>query len=362
MLRCPLCADFSHTPLANGFVRCTLCSLAFPADPATVLHEIETYYVRGQGFFFPNWNNWLFRSTRHGLRFGLHGDNIYFSPTAVRMYAAKQGLRVTSLETNLPFIPVFLPSWRFGRTIKAETEGVSPPRLGADRRLTLGIITTAEAWSEAVELCRDMSGYACEAVVVLDTHDSQLASDKEALLQAALDGGMLPMRARVLASRLNRNFAAQRNRIQEAARTAWVIQLDSDERLTLAAKRLLTAIMDDAEGNGWSAVALPRRNLVDGVLSALYPDVQYRLIQKDVRFVRPVHEYPDLRGRTSFVFLSAEILHQVDGLRLTSREALYEGIRNGAGRPHDTALLRTPLETGISLPATDVGTPHALGV
>lgn len=354
MLRCPLCANFSYAPLASGLLRCNLCALAFPADGRAVLRSIETYRVGNHDHLFSNWNNWVFRSTGLGLRAGPHGDRIYFSPTAVRIYAAKQGLLVTSVRTNLPFTRIFLPSWRFGGAIEAEVAQPIGPKPGADRRLTLGVITTPEAWSEVVELCRDMAGLASDVVIMLDTDDSRLASDKQALLRAALDGGVYPMQGRVLAHRLNGDFAAQRNRIQEAVSTEWVIQLDSDERLALPAKRFLPVIIDDAQRNGWSAVALPRRNLVDGVFSALYPDIQCRLVRNDIRFVRPVHEYPDLTGKASFVFLSAEILHHINSSRLRLRETLYEGIQKEAGRPHDTALLQTPIEPGVWVPATDI--------
>ena len=111
-------------------------------------------------------------------------------------------------------------------------------------------------------------------------------------------------------------------------------------------------MIDDAEQGGWEVVGLARRNLVDGTLSALYPDVQYRLLRRSVRFTRAVHEHPRLQpGRAKFAHLGAEIVHAIAGDRLDAREALYKGMEAGADRPHDTALLRTPLEAGVRLPA-----------
>ena len=355
MIRCPLCTNMTHSLLKSHFLRCNLCSIIFTLDNTSNLNNIEYYRSNGVDLVFPNWNNWLFRSTGRFLKSNLHKNTIYFSPNSVRMFVSKHQLHLIAMKTNLPFTRIFSGSWMHGRTIQAKTERIDFSKSRANQRLTLGVITTIDAWPETVELCQDMASHICEAIVVLDTDDSNLAKYKEAQLQAALDDGINLTRARVLARELDNNFAAQRNHIQNAANTGWVIQLDSDERLTPSAKRLLSTIIDDADRNGWSAIALPRRNLVDGVLSALYPDIQYRLLKKNIHFTRSVHEYPDLAGKSSFVFLSAEILHNIDGSRLSRREAIYEGIQLGAGRPRDTTLLRTTLEVDVKLPEIDDG-------
>lgn len=350
MLRCPLCAGFNHVPAPDGFVRCRLCALVFPEGGVPGLRSINTYQVRGGGFVFSNWNNWLFRTTGRGLRSDEH--LVHFCPHAVRIFAAKHGLRVTSMATSLPLVGTYAP-WRLGRLIQATIGGTGRPAPGPDNRLTLGVMTTPAAWKDTLALCLDMADRAAEAIVILDTGDGKRASACEEELRTAL-GSAGPMRARVFAHALDGDFAAQRNRIQEASATEWVLQLDSDERLTARAKRLLPAIIDDAGREGWSAVALPRRNVVDNVLSAFYPDVQYRFVRRSVRFTRPVHEYPDLSGLASSVYLSAEIIHTLSGSRLPRREKFYDGIQEGASRPHDTALLRTPMEPGMQLPIIDL--------
>lgn len=351
MLRCPLCASLSHAPLTRQLRRCRLCALVFPAEGATTLAPFDQDGTAvGARVIVPNWNNWLFRSTGMGLHAGPDAGRVLYSPLAVREYAAKCGLVLRGLGTNLPLTRIFVPTWRFGRSIGAWMTLPDNARAGPDKRLTLGIMTTTQEWADVVALCSDMVGSAHETVIVLDTDDTGLARQRESSLRNALDTGMAAPRIRVLAHRLDRDFASQRNRIQVAAETEWVLQLDSDERLTAVAKALLPAILDDAERNAWSAVALPRRNVVDGTLSALYPDVQGRLVRKDVRFVRPVHEYPDVAAHATFAFLAAEIVHSIDGSRLARREVTYDGIQQGAGRPSDTALLRTPLEDGIWLP------------
>ena len=89
---------------------------------------------------------------------------------------------------------------------------------------------------------------------------------------------------------------------------------------------------------------------MDGAISALYPDVQYRLLRRSVRYTRRVHEYPALRrGERGFVHLGGTILHRLDSARFDRRESAYERIMPGAGRPGDGALLRRPLD--VPLPA-----------
>lgn len=245
-------------------------------------------------------------------------------------------------------MPIFA-SWPYGRTIQAKIETPQErARRGSDSRLTLGIIAARDAWQEALDLCVDMANHVGDIIVVLDTTDVTLAARLEGDLRSALGNKIGGMQPRVMAHSLGADFAAQRNRIQQEARTEWILQLDCDECLTAVTKVALSGIIDDAEREGWDVVALSRRNLVDGIVSALYPDVQYRLLRRPVRFTRAVHEYPQLgKNQHSFFYLGAEIIHRLASERLEQRGALYEEIQSGAGRPHDTTLLRHPLEPAV---------------
>jgi hypothetical protein len=316
--------------------------LAF-GDDCGDLPALDAFRAPDGYSYFPNWNTWLNRSTG----FGAAGSaRLLFAPPTVRMFAGRQGRRAGAVRSSLPLVPLFA-DWTHGRTIRAAIAArPDSGRPGPDARLTLGIIAAASAGPDVLDLCRDTLGLAAAAVVLLDTADATAAAGLEAQLRAA------GAAARVIAHPLGGDFAGQRNRIQRAAPTAWVLQLDCDERLNSGAKRDLSGLIDDAEREGWDAVAFTRRNLVDGVVSALFPDVQYRLLRRTVRFVRPVHEYPRLgRHQRSFVNLGAGIVHLLSGDRLAHRETLYDAIEGGAGRPHDTALLRLPLEPGVVLPA-----------
>lgn len=348
LIRCPLCGGFNHAPLYEHFLRCKLCSLAFPKI-GVVLPPLTDFQIAGSKFRFKSWNNWLSRSI--GYLPLASRDDAYFAPTAVRMFAARENGYASAVRSSVPLLPIFVP-WRFGQTIQCNINLRSRRDASApDPRLTLGVIAAPTARRDVIDLCADLAKLAGRVVVVLDTVDAAAAATLEEELRASLreagDGLVL-----VVGRQLDGDFATQRNQIQERAVTDWVLQLDCDERLTDGTKRRLAAMIDDAEREGWSAVGLTRRNVVDGMVSALYPDVQYRLLRRSVRYTRAVHEYPLLRhDQKSFVHLGAEIIHRLDGERLLRREAFYEAIQDGAGRTDDTALLRMPLESDVRLPA-----------
>ena len=313
--------------------------------------SLDSYQASGSQSYFPNWNNGWTRLMRQLP--DKSGKPFYFSTSTVRMFAARQGRRTSSVRSNLPLLPETFMPWSFGPTIRAtiDAEQADSDLIGPDARLTLGIIAAGHAWQEVIDLCDAMAGHAADAIIMLDTPDASIAARLEDALRAA-HPGTDGMRTSVIAHPLCLDFAAQRNRIQQASRTEWVLQLDCDETLSERAKSLLPGMIDYAEHEGWHAVALARCNLVDGVASALYPDVQYRLLRRSVRFTRAVHEYPALhRSQPSFVHLGALILHKIDSTRLTRREALYEGIQQGSGRPHDTALLRMKLANDVEIAA-----------
>jgi hypothetical protein len=266
----------------------------------------------------------------------LEPESCQFAPYTVRIWSLTQGLHVHSLKTTALGRGF---DWTYGRRILALLKP-APPAMSA--KISLGVLTKLDNWTEVVDLCQSLSGVVGEVLVAVDAErvDAKLEKSLQEVCQ-------LP--ARVFAHPLAGDFAAQRNRIQAASSCPWVLQLDTDERLTAIAKKRLIHLVSEAESSGWDAIALPRQNIVDNVVSAHYPDVQYRLLRKSVRFMRKVHEYPDLRGRRSIVALDADIRHTMGGGRLLLREQIYEAILPGGGRPYDTALLRMPLNPGWQL-------------
>lgn len=135
------------------------------------------------------------------------------------------------------------------------------------------------------------------------------------------------------------DFAAQRNRLQDAVQTRWVLQIDTDERPDAALLGALGWLAAAADRDGLRSLGLPRRNLVDGVQSASYPDIQYRLNRSDIRFTGRVHERPVVPFVESSLALAGALEHRLDGARVRERTRIYEAMSSGAGRPEDEALL-----------------------
>ncbi|SFN71190.1 hypothetical protein SAMN05428984_0310 [Sphingomonas sp. OK281] len=144
---------------------------------------------------------------------------------------------------------------------------------------------------------------------------------------------------------LSGDFAAQRNRLQDAMRTRWVLQIDTDERPDRALIDSLGWLVAAADRDGLRSLGLPRRNLVDGVRSASYPDIQYRLNRSDIRFAGRVHERPVVPFVESSLALAGALDHRLDGERVRERTRIYEAMSTGAGRPEDEALLLAPFDS-----------------
>ncbi len=140
------------------------------------------------------------------------------------------------------------------------------------------------------------------------------------------------------------DFAMQRNRLQAMATTDWVLQIDTDETPDRALIESLGWLTAAADLDGLRSLGLPRRNHVDGRMSALYPDIQYRLNRADVRFAGHVHERPVVPFAQTSLALCGALDHRLDGDRVLERTRTYEAMSPGAGRPEDEALLLEPFD------------------
>ena len=148
---------------------------------------------------------------------------------------------------------------------------------------------------------------------------------------------------RVAARPLAGDFAAQRNALQALARNPWMLQLDADEDLAPEVGALLPALAALAGEGEAVSVGLARCNYVDGVMSDLYPDVQYRLNRAEVRYRGRVHERPETGGwQRGFISLHGQIAHRLDGAHVRARSQRYEALAPGQGRPEEEAILLRP--------------------
>lgn len=193
----------------------------------------------------------------------------------------------------------------------------------AELDAVLASLPVQAGWTDDVAILLDGPAAACRAVPVTGFPDGAV---------------------RVAARPLDGDFAAQRNALQDLARRGWMLQLDADEGLDAAAGRLLPALAALAEAGDAVSVGLARANRIDGVLSDVFPDVQYRLNRRKVRFGGRVHERPVLDGGwpRGFIALHGTIAHHLSRAHVLARSRRYEALDPGRGRPEEEEALLRP--------------------
>jgi glycosyltransferase involved in cell wall biosynthesis len=106
------------------------------------------------------------------------------------------------------------------------------------------------------------------------------------------------------------NFARQRNRALDAARSKWVFFIDADERCTPRLAQEIARAIDNQE---YAAYQVPRRNILFGHEvrhTGWSPDYQLRLLERErCRYdeSRLVHELPTVQGEIGT--LQATLVH-----------------------------------------------------
>ena len=239
-------------------------------------------------------------------------------------------------------------AWRFGFEVEPVAVARGDVRFPPDYRpaqarsapartvrcaVGLGLIARPADVNDIVEIATDYRAPFGRIVVLLDG-----TADEAGELAARLPW------IEVAHHPLAGDFAAQRNRLQDAMQTRWVLQIDTDERPDAALLDALGWLVAAADRDGLRSLGLPRRNFVDGTQSASYPDIQYRLNRSDIRFAGRVHERPVVPFVESSLALAGALEHRLDGERVRERTRIYEAMSTGAGRPEDEALLLSPFD------------------
>ncbi|KQM76188.1 hypothetical protein ASE70_10390 [Sphingomonas sp. Leaf22] len=268
--------------------------------------------------------NWHDRALPECTHCGLAVADLAFDPPALRA-AIDDTLRTGTPERGFALSPHARrnAAWALGLV-----DG--KPATPQPHAVTLGMIARA---GEADGIAAMLAGLRPDfprAIVLLDgTRDD-----------AAALAGRVPW-ARIVAHPLNGDFAAQRNQVQALA-TGWVLQLDTDELPDAALLAALGWLTAAADRDGLRSLGLPRRNRVDGVPSALWPDIQYRLNRAEIRFAGVVHERPVVPFERTALALAGAIDHFLSRSRVVERSRVYEAMSTGAGRPSDEAALLRP--------------------
>lgn len=206
----------------------------------------------------------------------------------------------------------------------------------ATRAISLGVMCRPAERDDVLAALAKPGAWTDDIVILLDAQETPAV---------AVEGwGFPPGVVRVAARPLDGDFAAQRNTLQDLAAHDWMVQLDADEVLAPEAARLLPALAALAEASDVVSIGLPRRNRVDGILSDVYPDVQYRLNRTCVRYAGRVHERPHLEGGwpRSLIALHGAIEHRLSRAHVLARSRRYEGLDPGRGRPEEEAELLRP--------------------
>ncbi|WP_332799597.1 hypothetical protein [Sphingomonas sp. PB2P12] len=239
-------------------------------------------------------------------------------------------------------------AWRFGYDVEPIAVGAgeirfpynyrpasahATPAVTTAHQIGLGMIARARDADDIVALVTLLRDDFTRIVVLLDGD----ASEADSL------SARMPW-VEVAHHPLDGDFAGQRNRLQDMMQTRWVLQIDTDERPDDALIAAIGWLAAAADRDGLRSLGLPRRNLVDGVQSASYPDIQYRLNRSDIRFAGRVHERPVVPFVESSLALAGALEHRLDGERVRERTRIYEAMSTGAGRAQDEALLLAPFD------------------
>ncbi len=247
------------------------------------------------------------------------GDRDWFvDAITLRIAGTRHGLWFTCGDTDV------FQAHRNGRA-----EGVFHD-LATTTTLPVALVLLARHVDDALRTTLASHGNAfAETVVVLDTHDQiKVPGRNVTTVCRPMDG----------------DFASQRNAGNQATSADWVFHLDLDEIVSPDLTALLGRVAYQAQAAGLRAVGLPRRNRVDGVLSDLYPDTQYRLMPRTERFENRVHERPVACRdwtRTS-ICLKAPIVHDLTRSRVEERSRHYDALGQSTERHEDTRRLLMP--------------------
>ncbi|MES3152293.1 hypothetical protein [Sphingomonas faeni] len=239
-------------------------------------------------------------------------------------------------------------AWRFGYEVEPIAVGPGEVRFPHDYRPARARSLPAVPKPHAVGLGIMARPADAEAIVSLTTDLREVFTRIVVLLDGTVDdasdlAGRIPW-VEIAHHPLDGDFAGQRNRLQAMMGTRWVLQIDTDELPDPALLQAIGWLVAAADRDGLRSLGLPRRNMVDGVQSASYPDIQYRLNRDDIRFAGRVHERPVVPFVESSLALAGALVHRLDGKRVRERTRIYEAMSTGAGRVEDEALLLAPFD------------------
>jgi hypothetical protein len=300
--RCFCCSARAFAPARLGWVKCTWCDM-----------QIREGHLERQD------------EMAKQLRALVHSD---FAIDAKKMHwrPTHRTLRIAATRWGLWY------NWGGGNPLDVmdPLKLVKPEPFSSFRKEKLSLVILAAAEGNALqEVLARHSAYFHDVVVVLDAERRATRFVKNIAFYTRPQNG---------------DFSAQRNAGTGFSEGDWVFHLDTDEKLSDGFCTQLPALAGAAANAGLRAVGFPRRNFVDGDVSDLFPDVQYRLIKRDVRYENAVHERPDACHYPDQTIVSQHgtIDHFLEKGRIAERSAKYDELGQSPARhADDHALLRS---------------------
>ncbi|MFW5869270.1 MAG: hypothetical protein ACOCVI_00045 [Planctomycetota bacterium] len=203
-----------------------------------------------------------------------------------------------------------------------------PPSPEWSHRVGLVVLCCQRDLALAIKRVGELAERMAEVVLMIDLDEVPPETDVLAPLS----------NVRSVCRRLRGNFSAQRNAATRMIGSDWVLHLDADEEVSESLLSELPKQIAFAERHGLAVLGLPRQNWVDGKLSDVYPDYQFRLHRVDQKWTRKVHEVPVAcvkRWREVWRMSAdsqAAIIHHLTREGLAEKAKLYDSIEDGMGR------------------------------
>lgn|GEM_PF-6241789 len=338
--RCPACYSLNIVTDHSGQHTCRLCGLG-SADPDTFSnwrHFTPPAWMEDERVVNPNPNDiWRRSGVRHGP-----SSQVAYPANAVTAILERRGVPVLSQQTvGILGLPVPLGRWGEQLVTRTAPQSTAPPVKG---KLTIGGICVPDEAEAVISRIRAYRHMVDHFVFVVDTDSLEERAAFAQKIRSTFQPDEQPAHLDIRHQPLAGDFGRQRNLVQEAAATEWVLQLDCDEKLDENLLRNLGWAIERAETTALLTVGFPRKNLVGGKLSAHYPDIQYRLNRRSVHYHKPVHEAPNVPWQRVGICWLGHIEHFLPKDRLEARSRKYEAMEAGAGKPANLKLLLTPFE------------------
>jgi hypothetical protein len=338
--RCHLCGTILDRKSSLVTI-CNVCGLLQGNDWEMVERNMLSVQSR---VLFPNYSCLQYRLRLQKAYGNKSWGEFGFTPRSFEILLNKFGYTVTKYQYTKNLYGLWSLYWRYRANIVFHVVHSSKILDAEKRGIALGIICKADDCEPVANICDVVMGKLTELVVVIDSNDESRSLEFRNKLILLLK--VPPVYPIVVSNRvLENDFSAQRNHLQTLSRQPWVLHLDTDEMPSEDLLENLDWLVKDCENKSRTVVGIPRKNYVDGQLTAAYPDFQNRLLRSTVPWVGRVHETP-LPCKTNYkqttLFLGGHIYHNIASERLAVRKKMYESIKSGGGATESQSLLEQP--------------------